>query len=160
VRQGYRYDVRGDVAQVDLIREVTGGGALAPAPGHDALAPIFILGMPRTGSTLIERILTSHGAVGAIGESPAFGQALTHCAMRAGVDGRDGLGIIRASVGLDPAEIGATYASLTAAWAGPEPRFVDKLPNNHLYVGLIARALPRASLIHVTRHPLANLFGM
>jgi hypothetical protein len=160
VRQGYRYDVRGDVAQVDLIREVTGSGALTPAPGHDGLAPIFILGMPRTGSTVVERILTSHSAVGAIGESPAFGQALVHCAIRAGVDARDGTAIIRASAGLDPAEIGATYASLTAPWAGPEPRFVDKLPGNHLYVGLIARALPRASIIHVTRHPVANLYGM
>ena len=161
MRGSFRYEVGQDLALVEQIISLD-----LPKPSdarNDGLAqlePIFVLGLPRSGSTLIERILTSHDAVGSIGESPAFGRALADVAARAGIYPGNGMAFIRAMDGLDPAAIGARYGELTAPWRGEEAYFVDKLPNNHLYAGLIAQALPRARIIHIVRDPLANLYGM
>ena len=161
MRAGLQYDLRADQAAIALIQ------ARFPAPdprpraaGFEGVRPIFVLGLPRSGSTVIERILTSHSAVDTIGESPAFGQALADMAREAGVDPADPGALIRAMPMLDPAAIGRRYAALTAPWRGSEALFVDKLPTNHLYIGLIAQALPQAKIVHTVRHPLANLYGI
>jgi tetratricopeptide (TPR) repeat protein len=161
MRKTLRYDVRGDLAMMDLIAQTfRADRPLDLSRGFDGLRPIFVLGMPRSGSTLVERILTSHSQVGTVGESSAFGQAVADVARAAGLDPADGAAVIRASDRLDPVAIGRRYAELTAPWRGPEPWFVDKLPGNHLHVALIARALPEARIIHTVRHPLANLYGL
>lgn len=159
MRAAMRYDVREDLALIDLLRR----NDLAEVPvkgGFRGVRPIFVLGLPRSGSTLVERILTSHSQVGSIGESPAFGQALADVARAAGIDPGDGKALIRAAMSFDPAAIGQRYAELTAPWRGAEPYFVDKLPDNHLHVALIRRALPEARIVHTTRDPLGNLYGL
>lgn len=161
VRGSLQYDLRDDLRFMDLMqRKFSAGGAVAAVRGFRGIRPIFVLGMPRSGSTLVERILTSHSEVGTVGESPAFAQALADVARAAGVDPADGEALIRASRRLDPMAIGRRYAELTAPWRGNEAYFVDKLPGNWLYAPLIARALPEARIIHTMRHPLGNLYGM
>lgn len=161
MRTTLRYDLHEDLMAIDMIRRrFPPQSEAGPAAGYHGVQPIFVLGLPRSGSTLIERILTSHSDVGSVGESSAFGQALADVARAAGVDSAVSGELIRALPRLDPAVIGQRYAELTTPWRGTEPRFVDKLPNNHLYVGLIARALPRARIVHTVRHPLGNLYGM
>lgn len=161
VRGSLHYDVRADLRLIDVIRHTfPAGGTPAPVLGFRGVAPIFVLGLPRSGSTVIERVLTSHSDVGSVGESSAFGQALADVARAAGVDPADGEALIRASRRLDPAAIGRRYAELTAHWRGAEPCFVDKLPGNHLHVALIRRALPLARIVHTTRDPMGNLYGL
>ena len=156
MRRSLRYNVQGDI---DIMALLT-SAEVPERGGFSGLRPIFVLGLPRSGSTMVERILSSHSEVGTVGESTAFGRALAEVAQALGIDPGDGAAIVRAIPRLDPAAIGRRYAELTAPWRGDEAHFVDKLPNNHAYVGLIARALPEARIVHVTREPVANLFGI
>jgi tetratricopeptide (TPR) repeat protein len=116
------------------------------------LAPIFVLGMPRSGTTLTEQILAGHSRV-----NP--GNELTHLAnmgaefsevwskrLAAGKDSRDG--IIS-----DLRRMGETYAERTTRLQVPGKRFTDKMPGNFLHIGLIYLLFPNASVIHCHRHP-------
>jgi tetratricopeptide (TPR) repeat protein len=122
-----------------------------PAPGGDD-APIFVVGLPRTGTTLVERILSSHCRVASAGESQNFGVLLKRAAGTRSARVLDAETMARAAqVELDA--VGREYLARTRP-PGAKPRFVDKLPLNVFYLGHIARALPEASLVVVRRHPL------
>ena len=115
--------------------------------GYDAPDPIFILGMPRAGSTLIEQILASHSQVEGTSELPDIPV----------LSGR----IDAYPAGLattEPAllrELGERYIDRTRPLRREDkPRFIDKLPNNWLHVGLILLILPKATIIDARRHPL------
>jgi tetratricopeptide (TPR) repeat protein len=115
--------------------------------GHDAPDPIFILGMPRAGSTLIEQILASHSQVEGTSELPDIPV----------LSGR----IADYPTGLDATEpalfrdLGERYLDRTRVLRREsKPRFVDKLPNNWLHTGLIHLILPNATIIDARRHPL------
>jgi tetratricopeptide (TPR) repeat protein len=157
-RAHLQYDIRTDLATVDWIREAF--PAPAGAGGCASEEPIFIVGMPRTGSTLVDRILGSHSDVFSAGELPDFAAALVAAVqVRLGrVPPRQEM--IAASATLDSAALGADYLRRTRPRTGHTPHFTDKLPLNYLYCGLIARALPHARIVHVTRHPLANCYAM
>lgn len=158
-RRHLQYDVRVDLATVGWISQtfpqgaVFGGGCASPEP-------IFILGMPRTGSTLVDRILSSHSDVYAAGELSDFAAALVAAvAQRLGrVPPRQEL--IAASATVDFTALGTEYLRRTRPRTGHTRHFTDKLPLNYLYCGLIARALPLARMVHVKRHPMANCHAM
>nr|WP_329741755.1 sulfotransferase [Dyella sp. A6] len=119
---------------------------------HDARSPIFILGMPRTGTTLVERILASHPEVRSIGEPQAFGMAVgqawgTRPTFAGAVDPTPHMNT------LDWQLIGDRYLAMTGQNADGG-RFIDKFPQNFLYAGFIAHAFPHAKLICLRRHPL------
>jgi len=114
-------------------------------------APIFIVGQPRTGTTLIERIVTGHSQVHSAGELPHFGVA--------GAASSDGAAVARASANIDTKALGEAYLRAVGHLRGGKSRFVDKLPLNYLHVGLIAKALPNARIVHVTRDPLDSCFA-
>uniref|UniRef100_UPI003D0CD78C tetratricopeptide repeat-containing sulfotransferase family protein n=1 Tax=Novosphingobium sp. TaxID=1874826 RepID=UPI003D0CD78C len=161
MRASLTYDVRGDLGMIDLLRrKFPQGQTPAPVRGFRGIRPIFVLGLPRSGSTVVERILTSHSQVGTVGESSAFARALADVARSAGVDPSDAGALILASRRLDPAAIGRRYAELTAPWRGPEACFVDKLPDNWRLVALIARALPDARIVHTTRDPMGTCYAL
>ncbi len=122
---------------------------LAFSEGRDADGPIFIVGMPRSGSTLLEQILASHSQIVAAGEINLFGASL-HAMLR----GRRFPDAIADFSDDDYAEIGALYRDGLKHFAGPGRRLVNKLPENFLFLGLIRRALPDARLIHARREPL------
>jgi len=123
------------------------------AQGHDSDEPIFIVGMPRTGTTLVDRILSSHPLVTQAGELHNFASAFKQAAggptfnLFSPAD-------IRGVEGLDWRALGRRYVESTRPLTGQTARFTDKLPHNFLYAGLIAAALPRARIICVLRDPM------
>jgi tetratricopeptide (TPR) repeat protein len=124
----------------------------------DSEEPIFIIGLPRTGTTLVERILGSHSEVFAAGELNNFAESLT--ALVAPMKPRDRLEFVRLSAQADSGELGKKYLESVRPLTGPGSRFVDKLPLNFLYCGLIHRALPRAKIIHLRREPMDACFAI
>jgi tetratricopeptide (TPR) repeat protein len=155
-RSRLRYDVAEDIAALDLIGEVFDAAYAAPArvrtPGD---GPIFILGLPRTGSTLLERMLGRHPDIQPLGELQAFGAALVAGLRRqAGPPPTGKLEAIQASAAVDPAEVGRDYLAAVAPLRDGRANFTDKLPFNILYTAIIARALPQARIVHLTRDPL------
>jgi Sulfotransferase family/Tetratricopeptide repeat len=158
-RQHLKYDVRTDLATVDWITRAFPADSSFDGGFHSD-EPIFILGMPRTGSTVVDRILGSHTDVFSAGELPDFAAALISAvhARLGRVPPRQEF--IAASATIDFAALGADYLRRTRPRTGHSRHFTDKLPLNYLYCGLIARALPGARIVHVTRHPLANCYAM
>ncbi|MBT2134158.1 sulfotransferase [Croceibacterium sp. LX-88] len=133
--------------------------ALAAVPGNPDPAPIFVVGMPRTGTTLVDRILSSHRDVGSAGELQAMPLAVKQLAgtqSRAVIDPAT----IAASGPLDPAAIGDAYLARAVHHrpAGTS-RFTDKLPANFLYIGHIARALPNARIVCLRRNPMDTVWS-
>ncbi|MCR9278737.1 MAG: sulfotransferase [Pseudomonadaceae bacterium] len=124
--------------------------------GHDASDPIFILGLPRAGSTLLEQILASHSKIDGTFELPhviALAQRL-----RKGSDS----GYPGVLAELEPswfARFGRQFIEQTAVHRGQAPMFIDKNPNNFFHIGLIRLMLPNARIIDARRHPMACCFS-
>ena len=133
---------------------------LAERVGQGCVAPdaIFVLGMPRAGSTLVEQILSSHSAVEGTMELPD----LPAIALREGRGGGPA-GWIDAVADMPPArlaELGAEFIERTRIQRkSDKPFFIDKLPNNWIYVGLIHLILPNAKVIDARRHPMDCCFS-
>lgn len=160
-RRHLDYDVSDDLAALDAIATTFAGEALdAMGEGFAEAAPIFVLGLPRSGTTLVERILEAHPDVASGGEMSAFARSLEACARQKGFTGGGKHALIPFSATLDPARLGRTYHHLATAGRKPVRHLIDKLPLNYLYIGLIARALPNARIVHVHKPPLANGWGM
>lgn len=115
--------------------------------------PIFVVGLPRTGTTLVERILSSHPYVYGAGELPNFGVAVKQVAATPTPHMLDVETILHAARS-SRTELGERYVASTRPQTDVKPRFVDKLPHNFLYIGFIAQALPRAKIVCLRRHPL------
>lgn len=121
--------------------------------GHSSDEPIFIIGMPRSGTTLVERIISSHPDVKSAGEMLNFAMTLKQLSGSRSPALIDILTIIAAR-DIDWSTLGATYLHSTRPTTGTTPRFIDKLPHNFLYAGHIARALPKAKIICLRRDPM------
>jgi tetratricopeptide (TPR) repeat protein len=161
-RRHIEYDVRWDVATVEWIEAAFPPDRLrAPQPGQLSSEPIFIVGMPRTGTTLLERVLGQHSDIFAAGELPHFANALTAAARNLkGVQRLSRRDLVEASAEVDFRALGADYLALTRPGTGNRAHFVDKLPLNYLYCGLIHMALPNARIVHLTRHPMATCYAV
>jgi hypothetical protein len=151
------YDEAAEQAMFDAL-EQTFTDAWRRGPGCDDPAPIFVVGQPRTGTTLVERIITSHSDVYSAGELQQFGLALRRIVDVASPQ-RMSAEVVRAAATVEPKALGESYLRATASLRGQLPRFVDKLPINFLYLPLIAAALPRARIVHVVRHPIDSCFA-
>jgi predicted Zn-dependent protease len=128
------------------------------ASGDPAPDPIFILGLPRSGSTLIEQILASHSAVEGTMELPDFGRAATALARSNGC--LDWLDCVERVAADGFVATGATYLASTRLYRKTaRPFFVDKMPNNFQHTGLIHLALPNAKIIDARRGPMAACFS-
>lgn len=119
--------------------------------GHGDPRPIFVVGMPRTGTTLVDRILSSHPDVMSAGELADFGAQL-HL-MTGAPPGRE-VEMFAAAAKLDMVALGRNYCEAVRSRTGSAPRFVDKMPVNILHAGLVHRALPEARIICLRRHPM------
>lgn len=154
------WDLAGEEAALTELAELTRLDAFrrARSSGHPSRAPLFIVGMPRSGTTLVEAILARHPQVLALGESsqmPELEQAAyaqldpTHRAA----------GRHERVLGLDrnwlAAQAEALVKRATAQARRPFTVMADKLPENAVRLALIARLFPNARVVHVRRHPLA-----
>lgn len=120
--------------------------------------PIFIVGMPRSGTTLLERILGSHSQVTPAGELADFSRQWRWVADQHGHRLVDEA-MIETAGQLDFAEIGHRYIEQTQWRAQGRPFYVDKLPPNFMLAGFIRRALPQARIIHMSRNPMDLCFS-
>jgi tetratricopeptide (TPR) repeat protein len=122
--------------------------------GHHSNEPIFIIGLPRSGSTLLEQILASHSQVEGTSELPYVG-VITNSASR---NRADGLMYPRALRDASPenwAKMGQQYLDLARIHRGEGlPRFIDKMPNNFPHVGLLHLVFPNCRIIDARRYPL------
>ena len=127
--------------------------------GCDSQAPIFIVGLPRSGSTLIEQILASHSQVEGTAELPTLGKIVVSLG-RYRTDRREYPELLRDFRRKDWRAYGLQYIEESAAYRfSDRPRFTDKLPNNFPHVGLLHLILPNAVIIDARRHPLDSLLG-
>ena len=118
--------------------------------GFNSDEPIFVLGMPRSGTTLVDRILAAHPDVTSAEELQTFpflvkreGKSKTPKLVDADA--------FRQALKIDPTRLGADYVKGTRPLTGKTPRFIDKLPFNFFYAGLIHRALPQARIVCLRR---------
>jgi hypothetical protein len=121
-------------------------------------APIFVVGQPRTGTTLVERIISAHSQVQSAGELQQFGLSVRRLVDYRGAE-RFSPQLLTEAAELDGPTLGRAYLAATARLHGPAARFVDKLPSNFLYLPLILKALPRARIVHVVRGPMDACFS-
>ena len=129
-----------------------------PTESSDSSAPIFVVGQPRTGTTLVERIITAHSQVHSAGELKQFGNAVRRLTNYSGAT-RFSAELVKGAATTDFRKLGNMYIETTRQLAGDTPRFVDKLPSNFLYVPLILKALPNAKIVHLRRNPMDACFS-
>ncbi len=125
--------------------------------GHPDDAPIFIVGLPRSGSTLIEQILASHSMVDGTHELPD----LPRIVKTINDQRPEGVGYPMAlqHYGKELASLGRQYIETTDRFRKGAPHFTDKMPNNFAGIGLIAAILPNATIVNARRHPLDSCMG-
>jgi len=124
--------------------------------GHPSKEAIFVVGMPRTGTTLVERILSQHSEVTSAGELEHFGLLLKKMSTSKTKRVLDS-DTVNATTDIDFKKLGQSYIDSTRALTGNTPRFVDKMPLNILYVGYILQALPNAKIVCLERNPLDTI---
>jgi tetratricopeptide (TPR) repeat protein len=156
------YDVRDDVrAMQNVMANYTGEALARIGSGDQARGPIFIVGMPRTGTTLVERILGSHSETTSIGEAMDFPMEMAALARRAHArSGSIDPDLVRASLSMDFAELGRNYLAAIRQIADSARHTIDKLPFNFRYCGLIHKALPNAAILHLTRNPMDTCYAV
>lgn len=127
------------------------------APLQAGPQPIFIVGLPRSGTTLLERLIGNHSQVTAAGELFDLGRQLQWCADQRSI--QDAAFFHRAA-GLDMAELGRRYLAQTQ-WRAHDTRwFIDKQTSNWMLAGWIHAALPGARILHMVRQPLDVCFSI
>jgi len=146
-RDIFRYDPEQNSAWFARIASIFSKASPPLPDASDSERPVFIVGMPRSGSTLVEQILASHPQIGAAGELPTLRLAVDQAG-----------GAFPDTVADWPDEvwrkIGRDYLQTTAPFAVDKSRLIDKMPSNFIYAGLITRTLPGARIIHCRRNPV------
>jgi len=155
------HDVASDVAVMDKIIDLCSLDWLSASPATEGTAstPIFVVGLPRTGTTLVDRIISSHSMVESAGETQLLQMAIRRSS---GVETRVDMSpeIIEGAAPKSPASIAKAYVDAMSHRLGGKPFFVEKLPENVLYLGFIAKSWPDARIIHMRRHPLDTCFAV
>ena len=146
-RRHLAYDVAADIAKLARIRACFADPVASPLPVR--ARHVFIVGLPRSGTTLLERILASLPDVRSNGESERFSRALLGAAPAGNGD------VFARAARADWAQCGRDYARA----AGDGLTVIEKLPLNALYAGAIRRALPDAVVVHVGRAPIDSGFA-
>jgi tetratricopeptide (TPR) repeat protein len=161
-KEEYQYDAERTSRQVDKYIEFFSAEQVASlrGKGHPSNAPIFILGLPRSGSTLLEQILASHSLVDGTKE-------LTHIlAIVRQLSGRDAFAesaayptILGTMSNENLTALGQHYLDRAEQFRGAGSFFIDKMPNNFFHIGLIKSILPNAKFIDARRDPMSACFS-
>lgn len=121
--------------------------------------PVFIIGQPRTGTTLLDRMLDAHPAVASAGELRHFGLALRRVAML-DEPRQYTPKLMEAAAAADTTALGELYVAGIAGFRGRAAHVVDKLPSNFHFLPVIITALPNAKILHVRRDPMDTCFAV
>lgn len=155
------YDVADDVAIIDKIIDICDEEWLAreAGPPPSSKTPLFIVGLPRTGTTLTERIIASHSTVSSIGETEFVQMVIRR---ESGVKGVEKMtpAMLESFAARDIALLTNGYVEEVGYRLGEEPIFIDKLPFNVLYLGFIAKAWPETPIVLLRRNPMDSCFSM
>jgi tetratricopeptide (TPR) repeat protein len=164
-RRSLTYNVKGNVAVMDrVIRAQTREVLDAAASRLDAEtvtgdAPVFIVGLPRSGTTLVERIVTGHSHAAAAGELSTLPNELTRAARAAGMT-KGGEWVERLNA-IDLAWVGRSYSRVSREIGIPaDQRLTDKYPPNFLYCGVVRTAFPNARIIALKRRAMDSCYAM
>ena len=146
-RQRITYDETATLEELDQVRSVFTAELIhaSQGAGHPLSLPVFIVGMPRSGSTLVEQILASHPGVFAAGELPYFRNIVEGMLTTPGS---------LATAGKDIRGLGERYHAAIEKLAPAATHVTDKMPRNFIFSGLIHLALPNAPIIHTIRNPI------
>ena len=154
------YDRVENEERTDLSIEAFSPQFLGDRAGHGFPdpAPIFIVGLPRSGSTLLEQILSSHSLVDGTHELADLGRIVRGHPVLTDPPARYPTSV--ANIDADGfRQMGMEYIERSRRHRGEAPRFTDKNPNNFVHVGLLRLILPNAKIINARRHPLDSCFG-
>lgn len=159
MRVGSRYRVADDEALFARIKAAfTGDRIAAAAGGATSELPIFIVGMARSGTTLVEQILANHSRVQGLGEIAELTNVASAIDHRSGRSG--GFPEVMADLGSGAlGEFGQQYLDAVGDYAPDAPRVTDKMPGNFRLIGLIKMILPGARIVHCMRNPIATCFS-
>lgn len=157
MRSTFNYSVETDEAALARIARSFPHERLRHAPSNGpGRGAIFVVGLPRSGTTLVDRILSTHPLVESLGECLDLAYAIARGGRSdAAVRNPDGAGA--RSV---PADVGRSYLEAVDAYRTGRPYFVDKAPMNYLSCGLIRLALPEARILLLRRHPIDSCLAI
>ena len=161
-REDSPYDAADTTGQTERSRTLFTSAFFADraAGGSDSTAPIFIVGLPRSGSTLIEQILASHSAVEGTMELPDIVATARGLAGRGESEARAYPGVLADLSPDQRAALGEDYIAQTRIYRRlGRPFFIDKMPNNFRHIGFIQLILPGARIIDARRHPMGACFS-
>jgi tetratricopeptide (TPR) repeat protein len=159
-RRTLDYTIADDEALFAALERTFDAARCAAKPaGFSSTEPIFVVGLPRSGTTLVERMLSAHSEVQSAGELQNFGVCLKRAAATPSNRVLD-VQTLEQAVHCDLAAVGRQYVDSTRPLTGSKPHFVDKLPLNFLYVGFIHFALPNAKIVCLRRQPLDSCLSL
>ncbi|KGQ17808.1 hypothetical protein LF41_2015 [Lysobacter dokdonensis DS-58] len=158
MRSQLRYDGAAEAAGLEALRALPAVDAPASGGSFAAQVPIFVVGMPRTGTTVLERMLGNHKHVASAGELNAFAHALSE-AGDTFVSAPPTAAIVERMAGVDFNVVGRDYLARTQRRYGAKTHLVDKNPLNVFFAGWIARALPNARILCMVREPVDACFS-
>lgn len=145
-------------AFLDYVDAALDASALLPEPPDPGLGAeaIFIVGLPRSGSTLFEQVLAAHPEVEGASELPDLGVILQRESQRRGVPYPRW---VRSASAADWQRLGHEYMDATARWRRHRPRFTDKMPENWKHAGILRAMLPGATVLEVRRDPVETAWS-
>jgi tetratricopeptide (TPR) repeat protein len=160
-RKAMQYDAERDLRTFDdVIATFTARELERARSSCESEEPIFIIGLPRTGTSLVESILTEHPEVAGGGELGEFALQLTRQLEERAGGKLERTEMIRRSLSVDFDRLGEDYLASARPYGRAVRRFTDKLPFSYFHAGLIHLALPKARIVALERHPLDACFAI
>ncbi|TDR23252.1 tetratricopeptide repeat-containing sulfotransferase family protein [Marinicella litoralis] len=161
-RQSFQYDLQSDIDFMRQIQlEYDADFVRQKSSKNTSERPIFIVGLPRSGTTLLDRIISSHDDVKAAGELKQINRCMLQGLQQLKLNPQlSRTAMVTASKRMDFDRFGQDYLQTSSARTGSKPRFTDKFPQNSYYVGMILKALPNAKIIIMQRHPVAICYAV
>ncbi|QBY04549.1 sulfotransferase family protein [Thalassotalea sp. HSM 43] len=167
-RKHLNYDINQDTKIIDSIKETFDANWLqqhgSTPVDNNSLAPVFIIGMPRVGSTMVDQLLAMSQQIQPLGELNHFSSVLSQLTRQLKKPINSAQQFVRCASEVDFAQLGQRYSQSVQQQFSEKlvdkRMFSDKLPLNYLYVGLIKAAIPNAKFIHVQRDPMDTCYAV